>query len=102
MKLHLSNRVSKVVFNKLAFGKNEKLGNPLMVVCKRTRKMEKQATVFPRIVSAGTILFWKLKCSKYSREETIVLSTFCLHTYSNLPNNRVGPIIYVGGRFLRN
>ena len=28
-------------------------------------------TVFPRIVSAETILFWKLKCGKYSREETI-------------------------------
>jgi hypothetical protein len=28
-------------------------------------------TVFPRIVSAETILFWKLKCGKYSREESI-------------------------------
>ena len=28
-------------------------------------------TVFPRIVSAETILFWKLECGKYSREETI-------------------------------
>ena len=28
-------------------------------------------TVFPRIVSAETILFWKLGCGKYSREETI-------------------------------
>ena len=28
-------------------------------------------TVFPRIVSAETILFWKLKCGNYSREETI-------------------------------
>ena len=30
------------------------------------------ATVFPRIVSAETILFWKLECGKYSREETIL------------------------------
>ena len=28
-------------------------------------------TVFPRIVSAETIIFWKLECGKYSREETI-------------------------------
>ena len=28
-------------------------------------------TVFPRIVSAETILFWKLECGNYSREETI-------------------------------
>ena len=28
-------------------------------------------TVFPRIVSAETILFWKLYCGNYSREETI-------------------------------
>ena len=30
-------------------------------------------TVFPRIVSKESILFWKLECSKYSREETIVV-----------------------------
>ena len=29
-------------------------------------------TVFPQIVSAETILFWKLLSGKYSREETIV------------------------------
>ena len=28
-------------------------------------------TVFPRIVSAETIVFWKLKCGNYSKEETI-------------------------------
>ena len=28
-------------------------------------------TVFPRIVVATTILFWKLRCDKYSRETTI-------------------------------
>ena len=33
-------------------------------------------TVFPRIVSAETILFWKLKCGNYSREETINLLLF--------------------------
>ena len=27
--------------------------------------------VFPQIVSAETILFWKLQCGKYSRVETI-------------------------------
>ena len=30
-----------------------------------------EITVFPHIVSAATILFWKLECGKYSREETI-------------------------------
>ena len=30
-----------------------------------------QDTVFPQIVSAETILFWKLECGNYSREETI-------------------------------
>ena len=29
-------------------------------------------SVFPRIVSAETILFWNKKCGNYSREETIV------------------------------
>ena len=33
-------------------------------------------TVFPRIVSAETILFWKLDCDHYSREETILLFYF--------------------------
>ena len=28
-------------------------------------------TVFPHIVAAATILFWKLACGKYSKEETI-------------------------------
>ena len=28
-------------------------------------------TVFPHIVAAATILFWKLECGNYSREETI-------------------------------
>ena len=28
-------------------------------------------TVFPRILSAETILFWKLECGNYSKEETI-------------------------------
>ena len=30
----------------------------------------KPHTVFPHIVAATTILFWKLECGKYSREET--------------------------------
>ena len=34
-------------------------------------KIVNMYTVFPRIVSAETILFWKLKCGNYSREETI-------------------------------
>jgi hypothetical protein len=33
-------------------------------------------TVFPRIVSAETILFWRLGCDKYSREESIVFMLF--------------------------
>ena len=28
-------------------------------------------TVFPHIVAAATILFWKLECGNYSKEETI-------------------------------
>ena len=35
-------------------------------------------TVFPRIVSAETILFWKLECGNYSREETINFLIFCM------------------------
>ena len=41
-------------------------------------------TIFPHIVAAATILFWKLKCGKYSREETIqgrkllFYFTFCI------------------------
>ena len=35
------------------------------------KKPQKVNTVFPRIVSVETILFWKLRCDKYSREETI-------------------------------
>ena len=30
-----------------------------------------QITVFPHIVAAATILFWKLECGNYSREESI-------------------------------
>ena len=45
-------------------------------------------TVFPRIVSAETILFWKLECSKYSREETIqgrkLLFSSCFVSIHNL------------------
>ena len=45
-------------------------------------------TVFPRIVSAETILFWKLECGKYSREETAVFLLFTLsviHSESRTP-----------------
>ena len=42
-------------------------------------------TVFPRIVSAETILFWKLECGNYSREETINFFIFCMHTYYYIP-----------------
>ena len=34
-------------------------------------KNQKIITVFPRIVSAETILFWNFQCGNYSREETI-------------------------------
>ena len=33
--------------------------------------MENLSTVFPQIVVATTILFLRLRCDKYSREETI-------------------------------
>ena len=48
-------------------------------------------TVFPRIVSAETILFWKLKCRKYSREESIQgrkLLFFLLFGRGNLNTGR--------------
>ena len=50
-------------------------------------------TVFPRIVSAETILFWKLDCDHYSREETIqgrkafFYSNFCIQFYFSPLNN---------------
>ena len=44
-------------------------------------------TVFPRIVSVETSLFWRLECGKYSREETIVLRFFV--TVNNLNNCRM-------------
>ena len=37
-------------------------------------------TVFQQIVSVETILFWKLECGNYSREETINFLTFCMYT----------------------
>ena len=44
----------------------------------------KSNTVFPHIVAAATILFWKLGCGNYSREETIqrrklLISCFFYH-----------------------
>ena len=49
-------------------------------------------TVFPRIVSAETILFWKLECGKYSREESIrgrkVLICCFFVSIHNLNNGR--------------
>ena len=50
-------------------------------------------TVFPRIVSAETILFWKLDFDHYSREETIqgrklfFYFTFCIQFYFPPLNN---------------
>ena len=50
-------------------------------------------TVFPRIVSAETILFLKLDCDHYSREETIqgrkafFYSNFCIQFYFSPLNN---------------
>ena len=49
--------------------------------------------VFPRIVSAETILFWKLDCDHYSREEIIqgrklfFYFTFCIQFYFPSLNN---------------
>ena len=53
-------------------------------VCNKILKLHFLNTVFPRIVSAETILFWKLDCGKYSSEETIqgrkvfFYFTFCI------------------------
>ena len=41
------------------------------IMCIFVENWENLNTVFPRIVSAETILFWMLECGKYSREETI-------------------------------
>ena len=66
-----------------------------IMICESHEKFDFQIqlyTVFPRIVSAETILFWKLDCDHYSREETIqgrkliFYSTFC--TFSPLNNGR--------------
>ena len=38
---------------------------------KQGRKGLLTYTVFPHIVAAATILFWKFECGNYSREETI-------------------------------
>ena len=42
----------------------------IFVVVASTVEKIKADTVFPRIVSAETFLFWKLECGNYSREET--------------------------------
>ena len=47
--------------------RNGDLGPPVEFL-KISRNLD---TVFPRIVSAETIVFWKLECGNYSREETI-------------------------------
>ena len=56
------------------FGRSRMFGPekllPLAVGRSRSRRMKNvKHTVFPRIVSAETILFWKLECGNYSREE---------------------------------
>ena len=45
----------------------------IVILLKRNNRTQTNVmyTVFPRIVSTETILFWKLECGKYSREETI-------------------------------
>ena len=48
-----------------------KIQGPVLELPARTRCQSSPFTVFPRIFSAETILFWKLKCGNYSREETI-------------------------------
>ena len=40
-------------------------------------------TVFPRIVSAETILFLMFGCGNYSKEETIKFLLFCLHNMNS-------------------
>ena len=41
------------------------------IKCSKVPSARHRDTVFPRIVSAETILFRKLECGNYSREETI-------------------------------
>ena len=56
----------------MAWSKGRKMHN-YFVVNKSERIFPN--TVFPRIVSAETILFWRLECDNYSKEETPVLYT---------------------------
>ena len=42
-----TNRVSKVVFNKLFLQKKGKIGNPSITVCKQTRKNKLEKTSYP-------------------------------------------------------
>ena len=48
-----------------------------------------RTTVFPRIVSAETILFWKSECGNYSREETILFLNLEIVANSNSCRNIV-------------
>ena len=57
-------------------------------------------TVFPRIVSAETILFWKLDCGNYSREETIQ-GRKLLISYFLEAETIQGRKLFKGGNYMR-
>ena len=57
-------------------------------------------TVFPRIVSAETILFWKLECGNYSREETIQ-GRKLLFSYILEAETIQGRNLFKGGKYMR-
>ena len=44
-------------------------------------------TVFPHIVAVATILFWKLECGNYSKEETIQGRKLLIHWFLVCTNN---------------
>ena len=61
---------------------------------------KKPVTVFPRIVSAETILFWKLDCGNYSREETIQ-GRKLLISYFLEAETIQGRKLFKGGNYMR-
>ena len=56
--------------------------------------------VFPQIVSAETILFWKLDCGKYSREETIQGRKLFFFYFLEAETIQ-GRKLYKGGNYMR-
>jgi hypothetical protein len=77
------------IFQQIYLEKKENSANDfscLLFECPTHSSLE--GTVFPHIVAAATILFWKLRCGNYSREETIqrrklLISCFFCHHKNN-------------------